>query len=371
MNTNLIKIFICLIISTLSTAAIALPYSIENLGAFNVNFSDSLYLNNNNQVVGSSYYYNNNIRTDLNELSTSASQHRLLSINNSGVAVGIALLNPDLAEYGQHRGFIYDGHNIQYLDVLGGQFAQSMALDINDAGQVVGRSSCTSNGSDTSSCAFIYENGVMTDLMASLDPTNPTQISSATNINNNGLIIGDSNAVTTIIGGVGDVSELLIDNQPVSVTDLNDLGDITGSLAFKDSFLFRDDTLSLISIIGAEKTSTSSLNNNATVVGSYDVPSGLFEPEYGLPLFISNAFIYTDEEGALDLYDLVDGESLGWDSFLIASDINDLGNIVGIGEIDGVRQAFMLTPVPVPAAIYLFTTGILGLFGFIRIKKNK
>jgi len=51
----------------------------------------------------------------------------------------------------------------------------------------------------------------------------------------------------------------------------------------------------------------------------------------------------------IDLNDLVDADP----GFILATayGINDLGQIVGYGEIDGYRHAFLLTPIPKPVEI--------------------
>jgi hypothetical protein len=57
-----------------------------------------------------------------------------------------------------------------------------------------------------------------------------------------------------------------------------------------------------------------------------------------------------------------------------ATGINDSGLIVGNGIYNGIQQAFLLTPVsapiPVPAAVWLFSSG-LGLVAFTHRWKNK
>ncbi len=70
----------------------------------------------------------------------------------------------------------------------------------------------------------------------------------------------------------------------------------------------------------------------------------------------------------LDLNNLLSPGS-GW-SLQAATGINDLGQIVGYGMINGNQQAFLLTPttVPVPAAAWLFGSGLLGFIGVGRRK---
>jgi uncharacterized membrane protein len=74
--------------------------------------------------------------------------------------------------------------------------------------------------------------------------------------------------------------------------------------------------------------------------------------------------------GILDLNSLV---NLGseWDYLASAQAINDLGEIVGYGYINGELHAFKASPVPVPAAVWLFGSGLLGIIGIGRKRYYK
>jgi probable HAF family extracellular repeat protein len=81
------------------------------------------------------------------------------------------------------------------------------------------------------------------------------------------------------------------------------------------------------------------------------------------------AFIY-DNGSMTDLNSLI-GAGSGWYLWW-ADDINDSGQIIGTGWHYGQQHAFLLTPaaVPVPAAIWLFGSGLLGLLGIALRRKE-
>jgi hypothetical protein len=65
----------------------------------------------------------------------------------------------------------------------------------------------------------------------------------------------------------------------------------------------------------------------------------------------SRAFYYDATTGVVDLNTLIDPDS-GW-VLWEARAINDLGQIVGAGDFNGQRHAYLLTPVPEPSTFAL------------------
>lgn len=186
-------------------------------------------------------------------------------INNSGQIVGYDW-NDSLLD----SAFIWDGNNIQELGTLGGD--ESYAYAINELGQVVGKAQ-DANGDMG---AFLWENGVMTDLG----------------------ITGYAN-------------------------DINESGQIVGT-----------------------KTGFTTTENNAFLI---------------------------DQGVELNLCVLTDCTASGWTRLLDATAINDRGDIVGVGYLDNwpyqsYQHAFLISAVPVPAAVWLFGTGLLALLGLARRK---
>ena len=83
--------------------------------------------------------------------------------------------------------------DVTLIPTLGGTYGYPS--DLNDAGQVVGQSYLSS---DSVSHGFLYSNGQLTDL----GTANGSNYSSATGINNSGVIIGYSNGPFVYASGV-------------------------------------------------------------------------------------------------------------------------------------------------------------------------
>jgi hypothetical protein len=90
----------------------------------------------------------------------------------------------------------------------------------------------------------------------------------------------------------------------------------------------------------------------------------------------TRAFSFTVEDGFLDLGTLVDGglNDAGWLYLANAIRANGAGNIIGAGLLDDMTSgqvAYLLTPraVPLPASVWLFASGLLGLVGISRRRK--
>jgi uncharacterized membrane protein len=123
------------------------------------------------------------------------------------------------------------------------------------------------------------------------------------------------------------------------------------------------------------------------MVGLGDLPGGTFDSfafsvsgdgqrivGYGKTETGAKAFIWDQIQGMRDLQTVLETEGLaaplaGW-TLLEARAISDDGStIVGYGRNpDGQFEAWraQLTPVPVPAAVWLFGSGLAGLIGLAR-----
>ena len=214
---------------------------------------------------------------------------------------------------------------------------QSRALGVNDAGQVVGYTDVAGHwqyhafiGGGT-----VYSNHGWVDDIGTLGGGN----SYATAINNKGQVVGYSDIGTG--GKTADSSQSYNSREPTHAFlyqggVMRDLGTLPG---FANSFAL-------------------AINSLGQVVGGAG-PSGIGAPATswaGLASGPGHAFLYQD--GVMtDLNDLLPKGSPWRLENAIA--INDLGQIVGEGEVNGVVHAFLLTPEPAPVP----EPGTLGLFG--------
>lgn len=250
------------------------------------------------------------------------------SVNSSGTVVGSTV------SANQRQAFAFDG-SLQHLGLGGG--VGSSAHSVNDAGVIVGAIHLANGNSS----AFRYDT-TMHDLgMLS------SGSSSANAISISGVIAGFSNPVGSMStvhairhdGAFHDLGTLG-DGAYSTASSINDSGLIAGfSTTFGFDFLNRraflyDGAMIDLGTLGGTSSEAYGINASGHVVG-YAADS----------LGASRAFIYRD--GVMsDLNSQIDS-ALGWrlDS---AADVNNAGQIVGVGWRDGQVRGFLLTPVPEP-----------------------
>ncbi len=116
------------------------------------------------------------------------------AINNLGEVAGFSDLPGDQSGFPNFHAFLWTAHSgMQDLGTLPGD-TFSEALDINDAGQIVG-TSCTAG---FASCrAFLWENGVMTDLNTLIPSDSSLYLLVAGGISERGEITGQASDETT------------------------------------------------------------------------------------------------------------------------------------------------------------------------------
>ncbi|MBN1123606.1 MAG: DUF3466 family protein [Sedimentisphaerales bacterium] len=372
-------------ITTLFLSSLAcgeIMYELIDLGDLSGGNSCARAINNLGQVVGYNevegnrhafYWDSTDGMIDLGTFEGYASA--AWDINDERTVVG-HYTSPNGSSYYDHP-FIWtepDGMTgIQYpypYTDLG--YRKGQALGINNQGQIVGYGG---QGGDT--YPFIYENGQYT----ALDHFTYMQ-SGAYAINEEGRIAGFSridvehlNHTSSEFSGIlwdinGDMTIMrpfLAGSTNLAESfayDINNQGRVVGTnLSLRTNYDLRtfiwDETNGLIELDAFEDyfSSAVAINESDQVVGYY----GQIYDQYYLPEI---AFIWDEINGAVDLNTLIDPLT-GW-TLVSAYDINDYGQIVGMGIFNGQERAYLLNPTPEPSSFLL-----LGMGAFVLTRRRK
>lgn len=344
-------------------------YTVTDLGTLGGTNSYAMGINDNGQVVGGSYLtgnptydagfpsespithaflYDGTTMHDLGTLGGNSSTS--YDINNNGQVVGASFITDGSAMHA----FLYEGTTMEDLGTLGG--SNSWAYGINNYGQVVG-SSKTDGGVQH---AFLYDGATMEDLGTLAGGTH----SVAWDINDSEQIVGRSNIA---IAGNFTSHAFLYDE-----TTMNDLGAL-GGLSSSAYCINNSRQIVGSGIVSAntshiflyDGTTMHEIGNSAGIQLHYGINDSGVVVGGSRPNMFDNgyAFIYDETEGMLDLNNLISSNS-GWE-LTSASDINSSGQIVGGGIIDGKHHSYLLTPIPEPCTIFL-----LGLGGLVLRRKR-
>lgn len=366
---RVLLVALSLVIPIGNASAVTL-YTVTDLGTL-FGGSDRAYgVNDSGQAGGTSgaraVLYANGTVTNLGTLPGGTTSVGL-GINNSGQVVGYSNTS------GAERGFIYSSGVMTPLGSLTG--GPSNAYGINDSGQAVG-SSVASNGSLH---AVLYgAGGAPTDLGTLGGPE-----SHAYAINNNSQIAGYATALVTYVDAYGNpyvVEETHAFLHSSGV--MNDLGKLTGatySYAYGinnsgqvvgwsgNAFLFSGGVMTDLGTLPGQGSFSKAygINDSGDVVGAAYMLGLDPDPFHSQ----ARAFIFKD--GIMsNLNSLIDPVS-GW-TLQEARDVNETGQIVGWGLLNGQTRAFLMTPtaVPLPGAFWLFGSGLTMLMA-IRRRKNR
>jgi probable HAF family extracellular repeat protein len=323
-------------------------YTVTEIGTFGGPSSEAWGINNPGQVVGRAelppdsggnvYYhaflFQGGVMTDLGTIQPGCnpgnSNSWAFDINDAGQVAGRTCSNSR-----DPRAFRWSGGVMVDLGTLGGTLSQ--ARGINDAGDVVGTAAMPLDGATH---AFVYRNNVMQDL-GTIDGG---QHSEAHHINDNGKVVGYSehhpppnreahaflysnNVMTDLTPAITCCSWAWGINNADKV-----IGHATGGLFGRDNvgFLYSNGTLTDLGSLSGGYTWAYSINDQDEIVGFSAVGSGFhaFLYEGGVMVDLNN-FIPANPEWELNY----------------ATSINDVGQIAGIGTVGGHIRGFLLTPV--------------------------
>lgn len=352
-----VVIAIAISVFTATTAAPNFYYSVTDLGSLSADFpvTQPRRINNLGQVIGSSrttnsfpkpsqraFLWQNGNMTNLGTLGGYMSE--AYDINNSGQVVGKSLTSSGL-----YHAFLWQNGKMNDLKTYGNDNS-SIATGINNNGQIVGASYQASiqnpevsNGSDH---ALLWQNASITNL-GFLSGDN---FSKAFTINNQGQIFGwsgnTSNSATTHIfrwknGVMNNLGNLVTPSGYIGsyVNGINNKGQVVGASysnsgnSFKTAaVVWQKGTLTNLNDIAGRSSEALDINIAGTVVGYSS---------------ISNAFqALVWRNGKMRNLNNFLLPNSGWE-LNYANGINDKGQIVGIGTFNGQNRAFLLTPVTV------------------------
>ena len=271
---------------------------------------------------------------------------------------------------------------------IAGRF--SAAYDINELNVVVGRM-----GTATSDWhAFKWQSGVLTDLTAS-------STSIAFSINNSNHIVGQwtvagtpprhyavvwpsgAPGTPTWLGGFGGLVDLAADISNANV--IAGTSALSGSPLRRHAFLWNGGTMTDLGTLGGNNSFGRALEapGSATtasiyVVGESEIIPGSFDTRafiwhlgtmtnigtlpgctttqaYGINKMkqvvgscqgggISRAWLWNSSTGTMVALDTLIDPALGWEQLQTANDINNYGEIVGMGIHNGQTRAFLMKP---------------------------
>jgi probable HAF family extracellular repeat protein len=258
-----------------------------------------------------------------------------LGVNSQGQVVGLSAASP----FDPCQAVLWQNGTVTALT---GAQAFGEATAINDGGQVVGVVENAAGNDD----AFLWQNGTLTDLGTLAGASNPSgaYMSFATGINNAGQVVGGAltaqgydHPVLWQNGQIIDLGGLAatFDGQANAI---NGKGQIAGDSSFSSdgslmhAVLWQNGTvIDLGTLAGYDGSDGIAIDSAGDVAGSVSDSSGNLA---------EHAVLWQNGK-AIDLNSLLPAGS-GW-VLNEADGINDQGQIVGQGTLNGVETSFLLT----------------------------
>lgn len=290
------------------------------------------------------------------------------SINNSNMVSGTsAVRGPTGANIGRHAfTWTQAGGMVDIGEPAGGPILAD-GYAINNLGQVAG------TGRSSTADAFYWTEAGGFRLLAGINGSNS---GGATDINDAGQIVGGSSvsgggfrAVRwTLDGTVTDLGDLSGGANSSSATAINQSGQIVGEsdgASGRRAFLWTEaeGMRDLGVLAGASiRSSAADINDAGVVVGT--AQGSFINP---------TAMIWSEEFGMRDLHSLTDTGGVWY--LLSARSINNNGQIIGAGALNGRGHNFLLTPyefagVPEPASWALMIGGFAVAGTQVRRRKT-
>ncbi len=303
-------------------------YTVTELDSLNDESSYGYAINDNGIAVGvSTYRYNNYVRDNravrwqgtqpIGLVPSDVISSGANAINARGEIIGAATVEGRL-----RHAVLVDDRGMHDLGTLGGPYSEATAINAN--GIIVGGSELSDAMDDLDS--FVYRDGRMTSLgtyngARILAPTINDNDQIAATTSDNRLLLIDANGTHDL--GLGQAQAI------------NNSGVIVGSNVNNQSHAFRyhDSTLTdLGTLPGYAQSNALDVNEAGLIVGSIN----------DFAASRDNRAVIFGGGTVLDLNTLIPSNS-GW-TLRIAHSINNRGQIVGDGLINGQYRAFLLTP---------------------------
>lgn len=321
-------------------------YSITDLGTLGGTSSEAAGVNNLGEVVGASttatgvshaFLYRNGLMFDLGTLPGGSDSHAT-AINDRGDIVGYSGINAYGPQFRERtQGFVWADGTMHALGALycrcsfNVRYGTSRALAIANGGQIVGDSEIQRGESFRH--AFLWQENGMRDLGAEVGGPGDSYAAGINDINE---VVGAANGRAFLArDGLSQDLGVLPGHTSSDARAINNKGQVAGNSVTADgishAFLWNLGTLrNLGALPGDVSSQAQALNVDGDVVGR----SGAAD------LSASRAVIWQDGV-AIDLNRMI--ASPGW-ILSSAAGINDQGQIVGVGLLDGQVRAFRLDP---------------------------